>query len=427
MAKVLIHSLVFSPDGVSTAYLYTDLAIELKKFAHEVSVLTTTPHFNVDCEQEKRQPLIRKRGQWLSYSEVDGIPVWHITMPRKSADSGARMRHMIFFHMGALRFALQHAGKYEVVLSPSPPLTIGATSWLIAKWYKARSIYNVQELYPDFAINQGVIRNPFLIWGLRRLESFVYARSDRIVTIGDRFREAVVSRGVSRGKVLTIPNFVDVDLYRPMPRDNPFAREHGLVGRFVVMYAGNIGLAQHWDPMLEAAERIRTEVLFVVIGNGSRKDWLSKEVRRRGLSNILLLDYQPRERMAEINASSDVATIITDARVEGDGFPSKIYTTMACARPSVVCCSEGSELVRIVRESNCGMWARAGQTGDYIDALMAYRKDPNRTAIEGAAGRAFVEAGYSRQVVARLYHKLIQDVVGSKPNRVPTWWRPVKS
>ncbi len=414
MAKVLIHSLVFSPDGVSTAYLYTDLALELKNLGHEVVVLTTTPHFNIDREQQKRQPLIRKKGHWLFYSEVDGIPVWHIKMPQKAVDLGARIRHMFLFHVGALWFALQHVGRYDVILSPSPPLTIGATSWLLAKWYKAKSIYNVQELYPDFAINQGVIKNPLVIWALRKLEAFVYARSERVITIGEKFREVVVSRGVSSGKVLTIPNFVDVDLYRPMPRDNPFAREHGLVGRFVVMYAGNIGLAQNWDPMLVAAERTRSEVLFVVIGDGVRKDWLANEVKRRGLSNILLLDYQPRERMAEINASSDVATIIMDTRVEDDGFPSKIYTTMACARPSVVCCSEGSELVRIVRESKCGLWARAGQTGDFIDALMAYRNDPDRIVVEGAAGRAYVEARYSRQVVAYFYHEMIRDVVGPK-------------
>jgi colanic acid biosynthesis glycosyl transferase WcaI len=412
MAKILIHSLVFSPDGVSTAYLYTELAIELKRLGHDVTVLTTTPHFNVDPEQQRQQPLVRKKGEWLFKSEIEGIPVWHIAMPQKAADTGARMRHMLFFHIGALRFALQHGGKYDIVLSPSPPLTIGAVSCLIGKRCGAKSIYNVQELYPDFAVNQGVIKNPFLIWCLRKLEAFVYARSERIITIGEKFREAVVSRGVSGSKVITIPNFVNLDLYRPLPRDNPFAREHDLVGRFVVMYAGNIGLAQYWHPMLEAAERTGTEAFFVVIGDGSRKDWLAKEIKRRGLSNMLILDYQPRAKMAEINASSDVATIIMDTRVEDDGFPSKIYTTMACARPTVVCCSEGSELARIVREAKCGRWAKAGQIDDYINALMAYRRDPRLIVTEGAAGRAFVEARYSRKAVAGLYHAMIQDVVG---------------
>jgi len=413
MAKVLIHSLIFSPDGVSTAYLYTELAIELKRLGNDVTVLTTTPHFNIDPEQRSRQPLTLKKGKWLFYSEIDGIPVWHIAMPQKSADSGVRMKQMILFHCRALWFALQHSGKYDIVLSPSPPLTIGAISWLLAKRYKAKSIYNVQELYPDFAINQGVIKNPAVIWGLRKLEAFVYARSARVITIGEKFRETVVSRGVSRGKVVTIPNFVNIELYHPLPRDNPFAREHNLVGRFVVMYAGNIGLAQYWDPMLEAAGRTGTEAVFVVIGDGARKEWLINEVRRRGLINMILLEYQPRSRMAEINASCDVATIIVDPRVEDDGFPSKIYTTMACARPSVVCCSEHSELVRIVRESKCGRWARAGKVDEYLSALMEYRRDPGLITVEGAAGRAFVESGYSRRAVAHLYHSMIQDVIGS--------------
>ncbi len=414
MAKILIHSLIFSPDGVSTAYLYTDLAIELKRLGHELEVLTTTPHFNVDPEQQRRQPLTPRKSRWLFYSEVDGIPVWHISMPRKSSDSGARMKHMLFFHIGALRFALQHAGRYDVVLSPSPPLTLGAVSWLLAKWYKGKSIYNVQELYPDFAINQGAIKNPLLIWALKRLESFVYAKSERIVAIGDKFRDAVVSRKVDKNKVLTIPNFVDIDLYRPMPRDNPFARQHTLTDRFVVMYAGNIGLAQHWDPMLRAAERAGDRIYFVVIGGGARKEWLANEIKRLGLHNILLLGYQPRERMAEINSSSDLATILMDPRVEDDGFPSKIYTTMACARPSVVCCSEGSELVKIVRESKCGAWTPTGRIDDYIAALTAYRNDPGRIEAEGAAGRAFVEKRYSRKVVAGLYDAMIRDVAGQR-------------
>jgi glycosyltransferase involved in cell wall biosynthesis len=410
MARVLIHSLIFSPDGVSTAYLYTDLAIELKKLGHEVTVLTTTPHFNVDCEQQKKQPLTRK-SRWLFWSERDGIPIWHISIPPKTSDSGARMRHMLIFHLRALWFGLCRAGKYDVILSPSPPLTIGAVSWLLAKRWRAKPVYNVQELYPDFAINQGVIKNPWVIRILRSLESFVYAKNERVITIGDKFRKAIISRGVPARKVLTIPNFVDVDLYHPMPKNNSFARQHGLVNRFIVMYAGNIGLAQYWDPMLEAASRTKAEILYVVIGGGSKKNWLAEEIRGRKLENILLLDYQPREKMAEINASCDVATIIMEPRVEDDGFPSKIYTTMACARPSVICCSENSELVRIVRESKCGIWARPGQTADYVDALLAYRNDPNRIAVEGSAGRAFVQARYSRQVVSRLYHEMIQDLL----------------
>lgn len=411
MPRILIHSLIFSPDGVSTAYLYTDLAIELKRLGHKVSVLTTTPHFNADMEQQKRQPLRRGKGKWLYSSEIAGIPVWHISMPPKSNDSGARMRHMLQFHLRALQFVLSHREEYDVILSPSPPLTIGAISWLMAKKMKARPIYNVQELYPDFAVNQGVIKNSILIWALKRLEAFVYAKSERVITIGEKFRTAIVSRGVPEHKVITIPNFVDTDLYRPMPRNNPFAQKYGLADRFVVMYAGNIGLAQYWDPVLDAASQTQSEILYAIIGGGSRKNWLAQEIKNRRLSNVRLLDYQPREIMAQVNASCDLATIVMEPRVEDDGFPSKIYTTMACARPTAVCCSEGSELVRIVRESKCGIWVRPGSTGSYVDALMGYRKNAERIGIEGAAGRAFVENRYSRPVVTRLYHDMIQKLM----------------
>jgi hypothetical protein len=174
-----------------------------------VTVLTTTPHFNVDAEQRRQQPLIPKKGKWLFYSEIDGIPVWHIAMRQKSADSSARMQQMILFHWGALRFFLQDAEKYDILLSPSPPLTIGAVSWLMAKWCKAKSIYNVQELYPDFAIEQGDQES--FNMGPRKLEAFVYARNDRSRSVISSGRSCL---GVLRSKVITIPNFVDVELYR---------------------------------------------------------------------------------------------------------------------------------------------------------------------------------------------------------------------
>ncbi|MHB1055698.1 MAG: glycosyltransferase [Thermoleophilia bacterium] len=171
MAKVLIHSMIFAPDGVSTAYLYSDLASKLKELGHSITVLTTTPHFNVLETEMRRQPMTRERGNWLYFSEFDGIPVWHITMPKKSGDNTARMRSIIKFHLRALQFGLFSREKYDIILSPSPPLTIGAVSWLLAKRMHAKSIYNVQEIYPDFAIDQGVITNRWVIWLLRRLEN----------------------------------------------------------------------------------------------------------------------------------------------------------------------------------------------------------------------------------------------------------------
>ncbi|MHB0866229.1 MAG: glycosyltransferase family 4 protein [Thermoleophilia bacterium] len=411
MAKVLIHSMIFAPDGVSTAYLYSDLASKLKELGHSITVLTTTPHFNVLETEMRRQPMTRERGNWLYFSEFDGIPVWHITMPKKSGDNTARMRSIIKFHLRALQFGLFSREKYDIILSPSPPLTIGAVSWLLAKRMHAKSIYNVQEIYPDFAIDQGVITNRWVIWLLRRLEKFVYSKSTRVVTIGERFRRIIASRGLPEHKLLTIPNFVDTDVYQPMPRDNPFAREHGLLDKFVIMYAGNIGLAQDWEALFYAAEVLGDlPVCFVIIGGGSRRKWLEDELIRRNARNILLLDYQPRERMSQINSSCDLSTILMNPKVTDDGFPSKIYTTLACGKPTIVCCDDGSELITIIRESRCGEWIKSGDFDGYVMAIRSYFNQRERLVAEGKIGRAFVMDHYSKDIIASKYDCLLNDL-----------------
>ena len=414
MAKVLIHSLVFSPDGVSTAYLYSDLARELRKLGHSITVLTTTPHYNVLNIALQRQPLTKKRGNWLYFSECDGIPVWHIAMPKKSEDVGARIRGLMQFHFRALQFGILDHKIYDVILSPSPPLTIGVVSWLLAKRLRAKSVYNVQEIYPDFAINQGVVTNPVIIWLLRHLERLVYSKSEIIVTIGDSFKKVVTSRGGGDLKVITIPNFVDTELYRPMPRDNAFAREHGLVGKFVIMYAGNIGLAQDWEPLLYAAQSLSNlPVKFVIIGEGTRRRWLEVEIKRRNASNVFLMEYQRRELMPEINASCDIATILMDPKVTADGFPSKIYTTMACGKPTVVCCAMNSELVSIIQQSKCGTWVRSGDMDGYVRTITSYIHDQDRLVREGSAGRIFATTSYSKETVTKMYDQLIREVAGN--------------
>ena len=120
----------------------------------------------------------------------------------------------------------------------------------------------------------------------------------------------------------------------------------------LIMYAGNIGLAQYWEPLLYAAQSLSNlPVKFLIIGEGSRKRWLEAEVKRLDVSNVSLMGYQQRELMSEINDSCDIATILINPKVGADGFPSKIYTTMACGKPTVVCCTEDCELIPIIQKS----------------------------------------------------------------------------
>ena len=178
-------------------------------------------------------------------------------------------------------------------------------------------------------------------------------------------------------------------------------------------YAGNIGAAQDWDPVLHAADRLREQpVRFVIIGDGTRREWLVRTVAERDLKNVLVLNYQPRDRIPEINAACDVATITMAPDAGRDGFPSKTYTTMACGKPSIVSTEAESELAWIVRESKCGTVVPVRDNDAYADAVLEAFRRRDALVSEGLRGRLFVEQRYSKRAVALQYDSLIRSLVG---------------
>jgi colanic acid biosynthesis glycosyl transferase WcaI len=409
VARILLHTLVFAPDGVSTSYLMTDLALGLKRLGHEVVVLTTTPHYNVTEAALARHPIRRVWPGLLHRSELHGLTVWHVQMPFKGERVGGRILDYLRFHGIALLAGVLVCGPADVVITPSPPLTIGVVGWLLARWRRARCVYNVQEIYPDFAINQGIVTSARAIAAMRWLEGFVYRRSDRIVVISEWFRRTLATRAVPASKLSVIPNFVDTELYRPLPRDNAFSREHGLGGSFVVLYGGNVGLSQDWESVMATAAAVTDlPIVFVVVGDGARSRWLAEEIERRGLPNVRLLGYHPRERMPEINAASDLGTIPMKATTTSDTFPSKVYTILACARPVLVSADADSELAWVITESGCGMVVPPDDPGAYAAAVRAAYEGRAALAEAGSRGRAFVEARYSKEAIARQYDEVVR-------------------
>ena len=157
MARVLILSLVFPPDGVSTAQIIGDLAADLKGLGHDIVVLTTTPHYNRDPVAEAAQPLAPRWGRLLQASSFRGIPVYHVRVPRKGRRVTGRLAAWLLFHVMSTIASLRVVKHPEVILVPSPPLTMGVNAWAIARLKRCPFIYNVQELYPDLAITLGAI------------------------------------------------------------------------------------------------------------------------------------------------------------------------------------------------------------------------------------------------------------------------------
>jgi colanic acid biosynthesis glycosyl transferase WcaI len=414
MAKVLLHTLVFSPDSVSTAYLMTDLARQLQRLGHSVEVLTTVPHNNLDPEALNRQPM-RKRWMGLLYrSDCESIPVWHVKIPMKGNRVFARVLDYAYFHVVSLMVGFFTIGSFDIVIAPSPPLTIGLVGWLLGKRRRVPFVYNIQEIYPDFAINQGLITNPMFTGALRLLERFVYAHSAMLVPISESFARTIRQRNVPDKKLFVIPNFADTELYRPLPRHNPFAEKNNLVHDFVVLYAGNIGLSQDWETFLFAAGTLsRQSIRFVIIGDGVRGKWLEKEIAIRDLQNVSFLGYQSGELMPLVYASSDICTIPMKRATTTDTFPSKTYTILACGKSVIVQADTDSELSRLVEQAQCGRVVAPEDPQAYADAILEAFQVRDDLPSEGARGRAFVQREYSKEAIGQKYDGLIGRLVSS--------------
>lgn len=415
--KILIHSLVFSPDGVSTAYLYNDVALKFLEQGYEVVVLTTTPHYNVLKEELSRQPLTPKWGGLYYESKFHNIRVIHIPQ-KKFRSTLLRMGGFLYWHFLALILGLIQKN-ISLILSPSPPLTIGLINIFIARLKGAKAIYNVQEIYPDFLINQGGLKfKPFYSL-LKVMERFVYSKSSAVTTIDAVFYETIKSRFKNSSKLHIIPNFVDTDLFKPVQRDkssldvNSFPEKRGILK---VMYAGNIGLAQDWKPLLEIAKRLKGfDVEFWVIGEGVMKGYLEDEIKIDKLTNIHLVPYQPRSEMPGLISYADIHFIFMSKEMEAQGFPSKVYTILACGKPLLVISGKNTPIHNFLSSTNCAFLIDSSKLDEKCERIVEILKNASldKSDLErmGVDGFKLIEKQYSKNAVTQQYVDLADQVL----------------
>ncbi len=413
MAKILLKTLVFSPDGVSTATLMTELALELKLIGHEVKVLTTTPHYNKDTEVQKDQYLHRRWGGFLYNSDCKGIQVLHARVSQKGSRVMSRIFDYIQFHIISTIAGLKLIREYDVVFAPSPPLTIGLTAWILGIVRRVPFIYNLQEIYPDVAIDLGILKNKCLIDLLKRIECFIYNRSHVIVVISHWFRRRLIAKGISEKKIIVIPNFVDTDFMKPKSRHNAFSRLHGLDNKFVVLYAGNIGLTQNIENVLAVAKKLINlpDLCLLIVGDGTRREWLYDQLSQYKMPNVKLLPYQNRSVIPDMYASSDICLIPLKGGTAHVTFPSKIYTIMAAGRPVIASVDTNSELSWLIKESACGWTVSPDNATELAESITLHYQNQSDLLRKGTLGRQYVVKYHSKQVVVEQYDSLIRNII----------------
>ena len=417
--RILIHSLIFSPDGVSTAYLYNDIALRLQERGYEVVVLTTTPHFNIVPEQLEKQPMKWKVWGFCKESNYNGITVLHVPQ-KKFKSTSLRLLGFIYWHIVSffIGLTIKHV---DLILSPSPPLTIGWLNLGLAKLKGCKVVYNVQEIYPDILKLKGGFVLKFLRW----MEHKVYNGSDAVTTIDKVFHDTIVDRFEDKSKLHIIPNFVDTDLYHEIPGSRFKVQGSRLIqetntnqtndpNTIKLLYAGNIGHAQSWEPLIELADRTQElNVEFIVIGEGAKRGYVEEEIKKRNLDKLHLLPYQPRELMPAILSYSDASFIFMAPEMDGDGFPSKVYTIMACQRPLLVLSGENTPIVNFLKDKGCAKLVTEKDFEKKVDEMLKWLSNIKKEELRemGKRGLAEIQAEYTKEKVTDMYVDLVDTLV----------------
>jgi glycosyltransferase involved in cell wall biosynthesis len=392
----------FPPDYAATGQLIEELAHNLKDFGR-IDVFTSQPSYAFDRDDSPRtechDSLLVRRSQSARF--------WPQRI-RGKAVAGA-----IFFVRTALHL-LRHAESRKLVLLTTAPPFLPLLGYLLSRVCKIRYVCLLYDLYPDIAIELGVIGKKHWIAKLwDRLNCLTWQRADAIIVLSETMKERILAKqpGID-GKIVVIPSWVDSEQIVPIQKQNNwFAQQHGLVEPFTVLYSGNMGRCHDLDTLFDAIILLRElPIRFVFIGSGDKRQQFQQRVTEMSLTNCLFLPYQPRENLPFSLTACDVSIVSISERMEGLVAPSKLYSALASGRPIVSICPENSYLNEVFAQANCGITVRNGDSQGLAEYLYELSKNPRLTQKLGRSGREYCRQNYNSETIAQDYLALFQSL-----------------
>lgn len=337
-----------------------------------VLVNQSTRHLMIDIANayaEKYDEVVLFKGVVEEYERPLDKKVKRVKIMTYNRSSGAK--RMLTWGVAFLQilFKLMFGYRgYEVVYFTNPPM-----SYFAQLIVRKRFSVVVYDIYPDALRNIGVKESSFIYRQWARINQKLYAKAEQIITLSEGMAN-VLSKYVDRNKIKIVPNWSFTEKFAPIPKkENPFAVEHHLEDKFVVMYSGNMGYTHSVDVLLDAAEVTRENetIHYLMIGQGKKKPELEDRVRREGLTNVTILDLQPFDVVPYSFATADLAMITLNAESGAVSVPGKTYDLLSVGAPLLCICPETSEMVALTQKYRNGRCFRA----EDVEGIVAFIKE----------------------------------------------------
>ena len=372
--KILFITENFPPETNAAATRVFERAYFWAEWGHDVTVITQAPNF------PQGKLYAGYENKWLQHEEIDGIEVIRVKT-YISANIGLFLRALDFVSFLPSSFLGGLLGpRPDVVVATSPQFFSAVAGWLIGLFRRTPFIFELGDIWPASFVAVGVMKKTVIYRLLERLEIFLYRRSAAIAALTPAFKRNLIARGIPAEKIAVVMNGVDVARYQPMQKNIDLAQSWGTQGKFVIGYVGTHGMAHGLHNVLDTARQMRDDdrIRFLFVGDGAERESMVKTVAERNLTNVIMIETQPKEMMPQVWSLCDVALVhLRDSAMFAEVIPSKMFEAMAMGLPLLLVAPEG-EASGILSREESGVWVPSAQPDALAEAVRGMANDPER-------------------------------------------------
>jgi colanic acid biosynthesis glycosyl transferase WcaI len=405
MMRIVVWGINYAPEITGIAPHDVALCEFLQRNGHDVEMVTTFAYYPAWRKRdEDRHKLFRTD----RINEVRVHRCWHFVPARVSALKRIVHEATFVFTSTIRVLSLKRPDVYMVV---SPPLLLGTAAWFVSKMKRAPFVFHVQDLQPDAAVGLGMLKAGVFTRALYWLEAFAYRHATRVGGISEEILDAFRRKGVPETKLILFPNAVALPNDNEIPTRGRFrAKQHFTPGEFLAIYAGNLGIKQGLNLLLDAAELLRADknIRIVIAGDGAARESLQRDVSARRLTNVSMLPLHFGADYKELLVDAEVSLITQQSGSGNSFFPSKLLVTLAYSSPVVTVADEGSALARVVSDGRFGRNVVPGEPELLANVLRELARDRQQLPEWGAIGRKYVERFEQRRVLEQFVAQLEQ-------------------
>ncbi|WP_158210645.1 glycosyltransferase family 4 protein [Myroides phaeus] len=407
--KILLIHQYFKESDVTGGARFNEMVRIWKEQGHDITVLAGD--LNVQLLSKKKE----YRNKFVLKTNQEGVEVFrcNVSESYNSNFLGRLWGYFSFVFSSTYAGLFKVKGKYEVIVVTSPPLFVGITAYLISLFKRVPFVFEIRDLWPESAIDTGVLKNKLIINFAYLFEKFIYKKASLINVLTPAFYKTLVEKkNVAKDKIIEIPNAADFDMSDDLLSNfdyKSFRKKLGWNEKFVVIYMGAHGVANGLHQINETAALLRdTNVLFVLIGNGMKKTQLIQQTKDLNLSNVCYMDAMPKKEVLKYVLASDIgASVLIKNDTFKTVYSNKTFDYMSCKKPILMAIDGASR--ELVETAKAGVFIEPENPKDFSEKIKFYMDNQNLLEIQGESGYKYAKENFDRNYLALKYLEYLKQ------------------